>query len=356
MRIDQVLVSASYGDAITLEALKVRELLRQAGPSEIYARYIDPLLADDVHPLDRYERRRLRSPTDLVVLHASIGDDDVFTFLNDRRERIALVYHNISPWNCFVHYDSELAYRLRSGREQLTRLRDRVVLAVAVSAFNASELESLGFPRVPVSPLILDLDGLASGEPDPTTERDLATIDGPLALFVGQLLPHKRPDLLVAAHHVLSTYLQPEAHLALVGAFRLPGYVAAVRAFVHDLNLSTVHMTGRVSRDQLVAYYRRADLFVTASEHEGFCVPLLEAMAFDVPVIAAASGAIPETLDGAGVLVPAGDVMLLAEAAYAVLDDRRLHERLVADGRARLARYDGERARQIFLEHLLEVA
>jgi glycosyltransferase involved in cell wall biosynthesis len=356
MRIDQVLVSASYGDAITLEALQIRELLRRAGPSEIYARYIDPKLDDDVLPLARYERRSLRSPTDLVVLHASIGDDDVFAFLNDRRERIALVYHNISPWDGFVQYDPELADRLRSGREQLTHLRDRVVLAVADSAYNANELEALGFPDVPVAPLILDLDGLVVGEPDVDTGRDLAAVDGPLVLFVGQVLPHKRPDLLVAAHHVLATYLRPDAHLALVGAFRLPGYVAAVRTFVHELNLSTVRLTGRVSRDELVAYYRRADLFVTASEHEGFCVPLLEAMAFDVPIVATASAAIPETLDGAGLLVPEGDVLLLAEAVHAVLDDTRLRDDLVARGRERLARYDGDRARQIFLGHLLEVA
>jgi glycosyltransferase involved in cell wall biosynthesis len=356
MRIDQVLVSASYGDAITTEALQIRRLLRGAGHSEIYARYIDPLLDGDVQPLARYEGRRPRSPADLIVLHASIGDDDVLAFLLDRRERIVLVYHNMSPWEGFEPFDPQLAHLLRAGREQLERLRHRVVLAVADSAFNAQELEALGFGHVPVSPLILDLDALTAGEPDPNTARALAAIDGPLMLFVGQVLPHKRPDLLVAAHHVLATYLQPEAHLAIVGAFRLPAYAAVVRAFARELNLSTVHLTGRVSRDELVAYYRRADLLVTASEHEGFCVPLLEAMAFGVPIVATASAAIPETLDGSGLLVPSGDRLLFAEAAHAALDDRRLHGELVDGGRRRLAAYDSERARQIFLEHLLEVA
>ena len=356
MRIDQVLVSASYGDAITLEALQIRDLLRQAGPSEIYARFIDPLLEDEVEPLVRYQRRRPWAPADLIVLHASIGDEAVFAFLDDRPERIVLVYHNISPWQGFVPFDPTLADLLRSGREQLTRLRDRVVLAVADSAFNAEDLEALGFPHVPVSPLILDLHGLRAGEPDPTTERELASIDGPLVLFVGQLLPHKRPDLLVAAHHVLSTYLRPEVNLALVGALRLPGYGAALRAFVHQLSLSTVRITGRVSRAQLVAYYRRADLFMTASEHEGFCVPILEAMAFNVPVIATASAAIPETLAGAGLMVPEADPMLFAEVAHAVLDDEALRDQLVVGGRERLARYDVEQARRTFLSHLLEVA
>ena len=356
MRIDQILVSASYGDAITLEALQIRDLLRQAGASEIYARFIDPLLDDEVEPLVRYQRRPSSSPADLIVLHASIGDEAVFAFLDDRPERIVLVYHNISPWEGFMPFDAELANLLRSGRDQLTRLRDRVVLAVADSAFNAKELEALGFPPVPVVPLILDLDGLSAGQPDPTTEHDLASIDGPLVLFVGQLLPHKRPDLLVAAHHVLSTYLRPEVNLALVGAFRLPGYAGAVRAFVHQLSLSTVRITGRVSRDQLVAYYRRADLFFTASEHEGFCVPLLEAMAFNVPVVATASAAIPETLAGAGLMVPDTDPMVFAEVAHTLLDDDGLRNQLVAGGRERLARYDVEQARQTFLSHLLEVA
>jgi glycosyltransferase involved in cell wall biosynthesis len=356
MRIDQVLVSASYGDAITLEAMQIRDLLREAGPSDIFTRFIDPRLEDEVEPLVRYQRRHARALDDIIVLHASIGDEQVFAFLDDRPERIVLVYHNISPWQGFVPFDAELANLLRLGREQLTRLRNRVVLAVADSAFNADELEALGFPNVPVSPLILDLDGLTAGEPDAATEHDLASIDGPLVLFVGQLLPHKRPDLLIASHHVLSTYLQPEAHLALVGAFRLPGYAAAVRAFAHELNLSTVHITGGVSRDQLVAYYRRADLFMTASEHEGFCVPLLEAMAFDVPVVAPPSGAIPETMAGAGLLVPDADPMVFAEVAHAVLEDKALNRRLIARGRARVADYDVERARQTFLSHLLEVA
>jgi glycosyltransferase involved in cell wall biosynthesis len=355
MRIDQVLVTASYGDAITIDALHIRQLLRGAGPSEIYARHIDPALDDEVEPLTEYDRRRGRSPFDLIVLHASIGDDDVFSFVVDRLERIVLVYHNMSPWEAYEPFDPRLARLLRSGREQLSRLRDRVVLAVADSAFNARELEALGYGPVPVSPLILDLDGLAAGGPDPSTARTLGKIDGPLVLFVGQVLPHKRPDVLVAAHHVLSTYLQPEAHLAIVGAFRLPAYAAVVRAFARELNLS-VHLTGRVSRAELVAYYRRADLLVTASEHEGFCVPLLEAMAFDVPIVATANAAIHETLDRAGLLVPPGERVLLAEAAHAVLEDRDLHGRLVAAGRRRLAAYDRERAKQLFLEHLLEVA
>jgi glycosyltransferase involved in cell wall biosynthesis len=356
MRIDQFLVSASYGDAITNEALHIRTLLRAVGDSEIYARYIDPLLEGDVEPLAHYERRRSRSPADLIVLHASIGDDDLLAYLRDRRERIVLVYHNISPWEGFEPFDPQLAHLLRSGREQLTELRHRVVLAVADSVFNARELEQLGFGDVPVSPLILDLDSLTAGEPDRKTESALAELEGPLLLFVGQVLPHKRPDVLVAAQHVLNTYLRPEAHLAIVGAFRLPGYAAVVRGFALELNLSSVHFTGRVSRAELVAYYRRADLLVTASEHEGFCVPLLEAMAFDVPIVAAASAAIPETLDGAGLLVPPHDRVLFAEAANAALDDRELRTRLVAAGRRRFAAYDTERAKQIFLEHLLRVA
>jgi L-malate glycosyltransferase len=358
MEIHQVVVSASAGDAVTNAAFEIRGLLRGIGPSEIYARYLDPALTGEVLPLSEYgQRPSAATGKDLLVYHASIGEPAVLSFLLERPERLVLLYHNITPPEHFAAHDPAFARLLADGRVELLALRERAELALGVSPYNARELEAMGFDRVGVSPLVLGIEQLLSLEPDPALTADLAErSDGPLVLFVGQLLPHKRPDLLLQAYYVLVSYLMPEAHLMVVGPARLEPYHQALRRLLSRLNLDHAYLPGQVTSAELAALYREATIFVTLSEHEGVCVPLLEAMAFGVPVIARAYAAIPETLDGAGLLLPAGDdPLLVAEAMAHLLEDKQLQADLVARGRRRLGDFDPETARTTFLEHLAGV-
>ena len=247
MEIHQVVVSASPGDAITNAACQVRDLLRQLGPSEIYSYNIHPDLIGDVLPLDSYTRRLRPQPAgDIIVFHASIGQPEVFSFLLDRPEQLVLVYHNISPAEPFLPYDPAFAGLLEAGRRELAILRDRVVLALADSEFNALELIELGYRDVRVVPLIIDIAGRLEVEPDEGTTNHLTSqVEGPVILCVAQLLPHKRPDLLIQAYHTLVTFLIPEAHLILVGPPRLPKFHQAVQLYVQELNLSRAWVTGR---------------------------------------------------------------------------------------------------------------
>ena len=358
MQIHQVLVTATPGDAITNSAIELRDLLRQVGPSEVFARYIHPEVADEVLRLDDYDRLRssTNSASDLLLFHASIGEPGVFSFISERPERLVLVYHNISPAEAFRPYDPAFAGLLEAGRRELVSLRDRTVLALADSQFNADELVEIGYRDVRVARLIIDVDRLCAIEPDADVATDLERIDGPVLLFVGQLLPHKRPDLLLKAFHVLVTYLVPDAHLLLVGTNRFPGYSMALEMFRRELALNTASFRGSLSLPAWAAHFRRADAFVTASEHEGFLVPLVESFAFEKPTIARAHGAIPETMGGAGLLLPPQeDAILLAEAMAEVLTDDVLSKELVARGRERLVEFDADRARAAMLEHLLSV-
>jgi len=349
-----VLASASAGDAVTGFALEVRELLRAFGPSEVFAPHVDPRVADEVHELRYYADH----PTDgaTIVYHASIGNDVVYGFLAGRREPLVLVYHNISPPESFAPYEPALAALLESGRDQVARLRPKVALALAVSSFNADDLTTLGYADVRVIPLIVD-GALARVHADGDTVRHLDMyVHGPLALFVGQLLPHKRPELLVEALHTIATYLVPEAHLVLLGARRIPAFAAAVQRQIVELGLANAWIVGSVPPAVLRAYYEKADVFVTASDHEGFCVPLIEAMGFDVPVVARATSAIPETLGGAGILVDASDgPITIGEAITTVATDTAIHDALVARGRARLASFDADAARRRVLDELAPV-
>ena len=359
MQVHQVLVSAAPGDAITNAAFEIHGLLSEAVPSQMFARYVHPGLADKVRPLDHYGMftgSAAVTGDDVIIFHASIGEPAVHSFLLDRPERLVLVYHNISPAEPFVAYDPAYAGLLAGGRRELEALADRCVLALAVSEFNATELRQMGYRNVRVVPLIINTTALLGLEPDEGMAEWLSGFEGPVLLYVGQLMPHKRPDLLAKAFHVLSTYLAPHAQLLMPGAGRLPAYAERFRAFVRELNITNLHLLGAVTGEQLVACFRRADAFVTASEHEGFCVPLVEAMAFDVPVVARRHAAIPETVGDAGLLLPAeDDPLLLAEAAFSLATDPKVHDHFVKRGQKRLSRFEPDLARAAMLRELIGV-
>ncbi len=352
--VHQILAAASPGDAITNAALEYRNVLRRIGPSEIFARHIAPSSAGEVQPLSAY---RSCGSQGVLVYHASIGEPAVEAFLRSRHEPIVLVYHNITPATYFEDLDETFAELLVLGRSELESIRPRVSRAVAASHFNAAELEAIGYEDVRVIPPVVDPDRLVRTTPDPNTVEYLdRAIPDPMLLFVGQLLPHKRPDLLVEAMHVATTYLGLEATLLLVGQNRFARYADAISAQIRELNIRQVHVVGSVGDAQLAAMFRKATAFVTVSEHEGFCVPLLEAMAFDVPVIARSCAAIPETVGNGGLLLPPwAGAELIAEAILHVTEDETLRADLAARGRARLGELTAVDASVAMLQTIGEV-
>jgi L-malate glycosyltransferase len=355
MEIHQIVVAASPGDAVTNAALNYQALLQRIGRSSIFARYIDPRLEGMVFPLSVYEA--CAHSDDLLIYHVSIGEPEVVQFLLGRPERLVLVYHNITPANYFDGLDPAFARLLACGRQELELLRDRADLALAVSSFNARELEAVGYDDVRVSPLPVDTGALQAVEPEPATLAELQTLDGPIVLFVGQLLPHKRPDLLLQAHHILATYLLPDAHLVLLGPARNDRYRRALVSLATEMNLHRTRIPGWVTTEEMAAYYRQADAFATMSEHEGVCVPLLEAMSFDLPVVARPFGAIPETIGNAGLLLPPEeDPFLIAEALAEVLTCDALRSELTNRGRQRLKNFGIATAQAAFLRHLTQFA
>jgi glycosyltransferase involved in cell wall biosynthesis len=361
LEIHQVLVSASPADAITDSALRLRSVLREVGPSEIYALHVHPDLAAEVHRLWRYPpvADRHGRQQNLLVFHASIGEPEVISFLLQHDDRIVVMYHNITPASYFAELDPSFASLLAAGRSELRYLRDKVDLALAVSQFNAGELTEMGFTDVRVSPLLVDVrgPGVAPVDEGMVTELERVLGAGPTLLYVGQLLPHKRVDLLLQAFHVLSTHLVPEARLVVAGIGRLAPYRRALEGLLHELGLHRATLTGHITASQLAACWSVADVFVTASEHEGFCIPLAEAMANGVPIVARRCAAIPETVAGAGLLLDedAGPE-LLAEGMAEVLGNPALRDELGRRAAARVRDFSPDQAAETFLRHLLSVA
>ena len=352
--IHQVLAAVQPGDATTTAALEYRDVFRRVAPSDVFARHIAPGSAADVKPLSEYGADGTRG---LLVYHATIGEPAVSAFLQSRTEPIVLVYHNITPARYFTGLDDTFAELLVLGRVELEQLRPRVVMTVAASHFNAAELEALGYEDVRVIPPVVNPFRLAHTLPDADTLTYLdREFTEPFLLFVGQMLPHKRPDLLVKAMHTASTYLGLQARLLLVGQNRFAPYADAITAEVRELNLDQVHIVGSVSDARLAAMFRRAIAFVTVSEHEGFCVPLIEALAFDVPVLARGCAAIPETLGDGGFLLPERvTAELVAEAMDCIVRDAALRRELVERGRRRLRELTRVDASVAMLEAIGEV-
>jgi L-malate glycosyltransferase len=349
--IHQILVSAAPGDAITNMALSMRDLLRQVGDSEIYARHIAPELWNEVRQLEDYTPRHSRN---ILVVHASIGEPVVHEFLSDRNEALVLVYHNVTPADYFEPYDLAFAELLAMGRREVQLLRPRVISAIADSQYNARELEAIGYRDVHVIPPIMHMRRLAGIEPRPSTLNHLGTFEAPILLSVAQLMPHKRPDFLVAMMHCAETYGVMRPALMFVGHQRLARYTNAIREQVRELMVDA-HMVGVIDDADLVAMFHAAAVVVTASEHEGFCIPLVEAMSFGKPIVARACAAIPETVGDAALLVPPNQgPQGFSEVTGELLYRPELQAELVARGKRRVAELQAMASDEAIVGALLE--
>jgi glycosyltransferase involved in cell wall biosynthesis len=293
----QLLPNLSYGDAISNQAIWIREQLLQKGyRSEIFVRYVDPRVRDKCRV---YQAGALQFD-DGLLYHHSIGSEITPAACTHPGPKF-LIYHNITPPEFFHPYRSEHARLLRRGREEMWTLARSFPRSVGVSAYNAEELEMYGFASPLVLPLAID-PGAWSLSPDEGIMRRLQ--DGRRnLLYVGRYAPNKcQHDLVEAFSHYLR--IDPQSRLILVGdGDANDPYVRFIHETVDRLNLrEQVILSGHVSASELHAYYRTAHLFWSMSEHEGFCVPLVEAMWFDLPILAFHAGAIKETLGGAGII------------------------------------------------------
>jgi glycosyltransferase involved in cell wall biosynthesis len=355
-RIDQVIPSIVERDAVSHHTLEAQRVLHSMGfVSEIYAGSMGPGLAGRVHPLS--ELPRDHSERQWVCYQASIGSPAADVVASHPGLKL-VDYHNISPAELIERWMPHLAEEVRLGRKQLAELASVAELGFAVSEFNRAELEEAGYRHTMVAPLMIDTANFYS----PPDQRVVARLQAARALgghdwlFVGQMLPHKAHHDVIKALACARKMFDPEARLHLVGRESCPGYADALRRFVSALGLSAaVEFVGSISPGELAAYYTSADVFVCCSDHEGFCVPLLEAMHHRLPVVAYGVAAVPETLLDAGIVLPSKSPVLVAAAVQRTLTDRPLHDALVTAGLKRTRSFTVEGARHAFAEAIERV-
>jgi glycosyltransferase involved in cell wall biosynthesis len=324
--VHQVLATLGYGDAIGHEVLGIQRVLRAAGyESDIFVETADHRLES----LTRDYRELLDAsrPDNLLLHHFSIGSKASPTAYAIP-DRMALIYHNITPPEFFAGTHRTLARQCYRGRRELRAYIDRCDLALGDSEFNRQDLESLGFTRTAVLPVVPDLSHLDE-EADWFVARQFDD-DWTNIVFVGRVVGNKKIEDLIRFFHAYHTRINPRSRLLVVGIFGLfERYFAGLMHLVNELKLQHVHFTGHVTDSELIAYYECADLFLCASEHEGFCVPLIEAFYKEVPVLAYAATAVPATMDGAGVLYESKDPMHVARLMDAILSDAPLRDAIV---------------------------
>ena len=339
-------------DAVGRHYLAIQETLRAAGyVSDIYSYEAK----DEYKRLARPFTSFAGGEDTWLMYHSSVGSP-VADFVAARDEPLIVDYHNITPAPFFARWEPALAGALMKGRRQLATLEARAELGIADSAFNARELTDLGYARTSVVPILLDIATLDATPADPKTLALLTDAKGRGGvdwLFVGRLAPNKAQHDIVKAFAAYRRLYDDQARLHLVGASSSHQYEQALTAFIDALDLDgSVDVTGGVSAGALTAYFDTADVYVVASEHEGFCVPLLEAMHHRVPIVAYAAAAVPETLGDAGLLLDAKDAYTIATAVYRVVTDPPLQAQLIAAGLDRLREFDITKSRKKLLAAL----
>ena len=341
--VDLLVSELGHYDATSAHTLLLRDLLESDGWSVRLVAERSTLSDENAQLLSSW-----KGDANLTILQHGIGSAMAEAVIK-RRHPVVVNYHNVTPAEFIEPWEPKEVSGLRWGRVQLHQLAPLAIRGIAVSEFNARELREAGFQDVVVAPVLWEC----------PVGRELAASETATVLFVGRVAPNKCHEDLISAFAVLRGWW-PELRLVLVGGVSSGSYLAALEGLVDRLGLGdSVVFAGSLSAQELAGWYSGADVFLCLSEHEGFCVPLVEAMAWGVPVVAFGAAAVPETVGDAGVVLGVKDPVAVAVAVDRVLSDDGLREVLIGRGRERAARFDVSVAREAMrqaLQHVLTIA
>ncbi|WP_061218837.1 glycosyltransferase family 4 protein [Leptospira weilii] len=330
-QIQQFSAGFNPGDAISNQMLEIRNHLKDLEyKGDIFSENIGASKLPFVKKYKTYGK----SSKDILFYHHSIHSG-VFDFLKSFRSPRILIYHNVTPHHFFESYDLKMTYLLKKGREELKEMIDRFDLVLAVSKFNQKELEELGFQNVGILPITYQLT---------KNFAKLEKTNSPIKkiLFVGRITPNKRQDDLIRLAYAYKSMIsdQFEFYLAGFSSKELYLYREELERMLDFYDLrKNILITGFLSDIELKNLYQEADAFVSMSEHEGFCVPLIEAMIHRIPILAYSGGAVPETLNGAGILFKEKKFPDLAILLNKILTDISFKNRILTNQDLRLEEF-----------------
>lgn len=351
MKILQLLTTVSFGDAVSNDTIAIHDILKKNGyETGIYAENIDNRLprglVTDYHKMPNLKKE------DVIIYHLSTGSE-----LNNLIKKVPcrkiMIYHNITPPVFFEGY-SNISFELcGKGLEQAVSLKDTFDYVLADSEFNKQDLINMGYTcSIDVLPILIKFDDY-SQRPNKLTLKKYDD-DYTNLLFVGRIAPNKKQEDVIESFYYYNKYYNSESRLFIVGSYGgMERYYARLQDYIKELNVPNVIFPGHIKFDEILAYYHLADCFVCMSEHEGFCVPLVEAMYFDVPIIAYDSCAIGGTLDGSGFLIKEKKPMETAGSIHYLLEHADVRKALVQQQNKRLEDFDNQLIANQLLKYLV---
>jgi len=350
MRVDQLVPAFHQGDAIGDTASHLKHFLNSQGFSaEIYCLDRDEELEGESALFSSFPKAK---PSDVTMLHFALPSPLTKGFAKLPTKKV-LIYHNITPPEYFVDFSQEMASLSRQGRKELTSLVPQVSLALADSEFNRQELQQLGFNKTAVFPLFVDFSRYQRKINRLIYElfRDERTN----ILFVGRIVPNKKIEDIIRVTFYYKKYISPLVRMIVIGkTHSLPSYYQSLVRLADEFYLQPeeICFTGHIPDEEMYALYRASNVFLSLSEHEGFGLPFVESMVFDLPIIAYDSTAVPYTLDGAGVLIKHKRVDQVAELVNIVAHDEKTKEKVLRGQRQRLKRFKDQDLEMIILQSL----
>lgn len=337
MEISQFVSGFLDGDAISNYAIELQKMIRAWGyPSYIYG--ISEHIRSSVPNRCLDMKSYVSHPKNIAIYHFSVGSE-MTNYFKSLPEKKVLIYHNITPPKYFKSISEITVSVLKQGREQLKELARIPDLSLAVSAYNQQELVEAGFHQPQIFPLILNLEDLNT----PPRKKILQQFRKPALniLFIGRIAPNKKIENVILAYFYVKKYVEPKARLIIVGNFvNMNRYLSYLKGLAIKLDLQDIFFTGHVPQQDLVSYYQVADVFLCMSEHEGFCIPLLEAMYFNIPVMAYAAAGVPGTLNGAGILIQKKDPIAIAEMVRMLYENQAFRSAVIQKQKERLKNFD----------------
>jgi len=339
MEIHQIVPSLCNNDAVGNYVIEIRKLLLNQGyVSNIYAKYSDPEVSKYSKELFKYKG----NSRNIILYHMAIGGGDVTYFVKNLPDRKILIYHNITPAVFFSQYNQELQHLCYQGLEEINEIKDTFHLAITVSEYNEMCLKELGYLKTAVVPILMDINpSIIDQKIEISTEKySKCTIN---IIFVGRISPHKKIEDIILAFYYYNFYINPDSRLFLIGKIQFPTYYYNLCELIKKLQITNaVVFTGEVTEEEKRRYYEISHIFLCMSEHEGFCVPLLEAMQFKIPVIAYNSTAIPGTLGDAGILINKKNYVVIAEIINILINDCAVRNRIIQKQNERVKFFDKE--------------
>lgn len=350
MRVVQLLTTLSFGDAVSNDTIALKDVIAGMGyDTAIYAENIDPRLPK--HSALHADRLRDLRREDVIIYHKSTGTDLSFR-LEKYPCRKMMIYHNITPPAFFAPYSHTAASLTEYGLEGVHHLKDKIEYCLADSAFNKANLTEMGYTcPIDVRPILIPFEDYKK-KPDEDIIRRCTADGWTNIVFVGRIAPNKKQENLIRTFYHYKK-INPRSRLILVGSYTgMENYYERLQHYVRALALEDVLFTGHIKFNQILAYYCAADVFLSMSEHEGFCVPLAEAMFFDVLIIAYDTSAISDTLGGSGILLRDNDPLAAAMMMDRLVKDEALRSAVLEGQRRRLADFRYEKIKVLFEGYL----